>query len=171
LPNVARDEAVNERTRNGDTLSSLLAWIEATTPARSVAASVSLTAWLSAFHLIGFTILIGSALVAGLRAVGALLPQASLGDVLRPAHRMISLGLAISVTTGGLLFAARATEVAANGTFRLKMLLLVTAVAFQGLALGSVKVAHSERARAAGAISLALWLALALAACAFILLE
>ena len=152
-------------------MSALLAWIEATTPARSVAASVSVTAWLSAFHLIGFTILMGSALVAGLRAVGALLNRASLDDVVRPAHRMISLGLAMSVTTGGLLFAARATEIAENGTFRLKMLLLVAAVGFQILALGPKGRAQRQRARAAGAIALALWLALTLTACAFILLE
>jgi hypothetical protein len=73
------------------------------------------------------------------------------------------IGLAISVTTGVLLFAARATDVSANATFQLKMLLLLVAVVCH--------FAVAPRARAGAVVSLAAWLALAVTACAFILLE
>ena len=152
----------------------LFAWIETTSVARATAESLALTAALSAIHLLGFTLVMGSALLANLKRLGALLPRVSRAEVLRPANRAILLGLAISVATGALLFAARATTVSANGTFQLKMALLLTAAAFHFVVgrdehvEGSVA---SPRARVGAALSLALWLALAVTACAFILLE
>jgi hypothetical protein len=154
---------------------SLLDWIETTAVARDVAGSAALTAWLSATHALGFTLVIGSALVANLRALGALLPRSPLRDVIAPANRAILIGLTISVATGVLLFSARAVEAAANGTFQLKMLLLIAAAAFQFTILRAVAVRERlparNRAVAAGAAGLLLWLGLAVTACAFILLE
>jgi len=134
-----------------------------------VAASTQITAWLSAVHVVGFAVVTGSALVANLRGLGVLFPASTLGDVLRPANRAIVLGLAISVATGAPLFAARAAEVAANGTFQLKMLLLAAAVICQFAPLGEPMSELATRLVAGG--RLMLWLGLALAACAFILLE
>jgi uncharacterized protein YacL len=153
---------------------SLFAWIETTSAARATAESLALTAALSAIHVLGFTLVMGSALLANLKRLGALLPQCSVAEVLRPANRAILVGLAISVTTGALLFAARATAVSANGTFQLKMLLLLAAAAFH-FAVGRNDYVQGSRvaprARAGAAVSLALWFALAVTACAFILLE
>src|SRR5262245_31138620 len=150
----------------------MLDWIEATGVARSVAASGAITAWLSAAHAVGFALVIGSALVANLRGVGAVLRQCSLADVVRPANRAIALGLAVSVATGLLLFAARAAEAGANGTFRLKMLVLIAAVVVQFAAVRGADPRDVPRdARAASAVALALWLCLALTAFAFVLLE
>ena len=83
------------------------------------------------------------------------------------------VGLAISIATGVVLFSARATEVAENGTFRLKMLLLVLAVLihFVFQAPEAKRVDAPRRVRTASAVSLTLWLGLAATACAFILLE
>ena len=141
----------------------LFAWIEATALAKAIAESLTLTATLSAVHLLGFTLVMGSALVGNLRLLGWLLSQHAADQVLRPCNRAITIGLATSVTTGALLFAARATAVGVNGTFQLKMLLLLAAAAFQ--------FAYAPRARVGAAVSLALWLALAVTACVFILLE
>ena len=154
---------------------SLFDWIETTAVARDVASSAVLTAWLSATHVLGFTLVIGSALVANLRALGALLQRSTLRDVIAPANRAILIGLTISVATGALLFSARAAEAAANGAFQLKMLLLVAAAAFQFTILRAVaareRLPARNRAVAAGAAGLSLWLGLAVTACAFILLE
>jgi uncharacterized protein YacL len=155
-------------------MDSLFEWLEATAVARTAAESLMLTAWLSAIHLLGFTLVMGSALLANLRRLGALLPQCPVAEVLRPANRAIVAGLAISVATGAPLFAAHATAVSANGTFQLKMVLLVTAAAFH-FAVGRIDGARgyvvSPSVRVGSAASLALWLALAVTACAFILLE
>ena len=155
-------------------MDSLFAWIETTAVARATANSLALTAALSAIHLLGFTLVMGSAVLANLKRLGALLPTCSVAEVLRPANRAILVGLAISAATGALLFAARATAVSANGMFQLKMLLLVTAAAFHFVvgrndrAQDSVASPHT---RVGAALSLALWFALAVTACAFILLE
>jgi hypothetical protein len=150
----------------------MLDWLEATAVARSVAASATVTAWLSAVHAVGFALVTGSALVANLRGVGAVLRQCPLADVVRPANRAIALGLAVSAATGLLLFAARAADVGANGPFRVKMLLLIAAAGVQLTLVRAAAARGATRsARAAGAAALALWLGLVLAAFAFVLFE
>ncbi len=128
-------------------MQSLLDWISATRVARGVADSATLTAWLSAVHALAFTLVIGSALVANLRALGALLTRTELHDIVAPANRAILIGLTVSVVTGGLLFSARAVEAAANGWFQLKMLLLVIAAVFQFtiLARGGARTVRCAR--------------------------
>ena len=155
-------------------MDTLLAWIETTGIARRVAESSTLTASLSAIHLLGFTVVMGGALVANLRLLGAVFPQRPMSDVTRPASRGILLGLAISLLTGTLLFSARATAVSTNGAFQLKMLLLVAAAVFHFTVHRSVAAGASDAlqgARATGAIGLSLWVSVALAGCAFILFE
>lgn len=143
-------------------MDALFAWIESTTLATSIAESLALTAALSAIHLLGFTLVMGAALVGNLRLLGWLLARGAADQVLRPCNRAIASGILISATTGALLFAARATAVSMNGTFQLKMLLLMTATVFHFT---------FARTRIGAAVSLSLWTALAVTACVFILLE
>jgi hypothetical protein len=155
-------------------VSAILSWIEATRVATTVAESATLTAWLSAVHVVGFALVTGAALVANLRGLGALFSRIESADVLVAANRAIALGLAISVATGALLFAARAADAGANGTFQLKMLLLLGAATFQFAIVGGRGAAERRSAQASrvvSAVALALWLGLALAAFAFLLLE
>ena len=155
-------------------LASFFEWVETTGVARTVGESLAVTAWLSAAHIVGFTLVMGAALVANLRMLGVVLPERAAAEVVAPASRAIILGLAVSMTTGALLFSPRATSAAANGTFQLKMLLLVSAATFHlavaaPLARGSGVDTRVPRILAAA--GLALWIGLALAACAFILFE
>jgi hypothetical protein len=155
-------------------LESVLAWVETTTVATTVGQSLLLTASLSAIHLLGFTLVTGGALVANLRLLGALLPQYPVIEITRPASRGIALGLAISIATGLLLFAGKATAVSANGTFQLKMLLLVAAALFHFTWHRRVArrgAASVRLLQVTGALGLSLWVGLALAGCAFILFE
>ncbi len=155
-------------------MSAILHWIEATSVAMTVADSATLTAWLSAAHVVGFALVTGAALVANLRGLGALFSRTGASEVLVPANRAIVLGLAISVATGALLFAARAVDAGANGEFQLKMLLLLGATTFQFAFVGGRGAVERRSARASRLVSvvaLALWLGLALAAFAFLLLE
>lgn len=151
-----------------------LAWLETTAVAQSIGASLYLTASLSAVHLLGFTLIMGGALAVNLRLVGALLPGSPLRDISRTASRAILLGLAISLTTGLLLFSPRAVGTALNSTFQLKVLLVVVATALHftvvhrpGRRLGT----SLPLQRAIGAIGVSVWLALAVVACWFILFE
>ena len=151
-----------------------LEWCQATGVAATVRDSLLLTGALSAVHLLGFTLVTGGALVSNLRLLGALFPQYPVADVSRPASRGIAVGLALSLTTGLLLFAPRAIAASANGTFQLKMLLLLSAAIFQvTLHRSAARSPHASTRllRMIGVVGLALWFGLALASCAFILLE
>ena len=153
-------------------MGSVFEWIESTRLASTIGGSVQLTAVLSATHLLGFTLVTGGALVANLRAAGLLFPGRSLAEIVRPAGRGIAVGLTVSVLTGLLSAAPRAVAVSGNGTFQLKMALLVAAALFQFTLHRRIRrAAPASLVRAAGAIGLSLWLALAVTACAFILLE
>jgi hypothetical protein len=150
-----------------------LAWLESTSVAGTVGGSLTLTASLSASHLLGFTLLSGASFVLHLRLVGVMLQRTALLEVSRPAGVLVAIGLAVSIVTGFLLFAPRATAVAANGIFQTKMSLLVIAVVWQAtVQYRLARTTPSPRsARAIGSVGLVVWLGLAVTACAFILLE
>jgi hypothetical protein len=150
------------------------AWLQATTVATTIANSTPLTAGLSAVHLVGFALLMGGALLSSLRMAGAFLADRPVIDITGSADRGVALGLGISVTTGILLFSARASGAAQNSLFQLKMCVLVVAAAFHF----TVHRRRTRRAsaspgllRAIGVTGLTLWIGVALAACAFIFLE
>jgi hypothetical protein len=151
-----------------------LSWLQATPLAATVGGSVLLTAALSSIHLVGFTLIMGAAIVSNLRLIGVLLPGRTATEVTAPAARAILLGLSISIVTGALLFAPRALAAADNGIFRAKMLLLVTATAFHFSLHRGISREPSParwRVRLIGALGLALWAGLALSGAAFILIE
>jgi len=142
--------------------------------AHTVGESQMLTASLSALHLIGFTLVMSSALVSGLRMIGVTLREVSAINVVRPATRTLLIGLTISAVTGSLLFVPRAAGAAANSIFRLKLTLLLGAILMHFIVTRRVArrgAGDTGAQRAAGAVGLALWVGVALAGCAFILLE
>ena len=155
-------------------LASLFASLERTPLAKAIGSSTTLLASLSAVHLIGFTLIMGGAVVSNLRLAGMLFPMRTLGEIRRPAERGMLIGLLVSVTTGFLLFSARATDASRNSLFQIKMLALVAAVVCQFVLQPRVVPAEGDPgvgARSMGVIGLILWFALAVAACAFLLLE
>lgn len=141
--------------------------------ARFISESQVMTASLSSFHLLGFTLVMGSGVLCSLRLLGAILPDQPSVAVVRPATRVLLVGLSISLLTGGLLVVPRAYGAAMNPMFRLKMLLLAVGVGVHFVLVrpasryGSTAVTR----RALGAASLMVWLGLAVSASAFILLE
>jgi hypothetical protein len=154
-------------------MASFFGWVEGTRLAITVRDSLPLTGALSAVHLLGFTLATGGALVANLNLLGLLFRERPAIEVTRPASRGIAVGVVLSIITGALLFAPRATAASANSTFQIKMLLLVVAAAFHAVihrrvAAGSAGVALRRTTAIAG---IALWTSLAVAGCAFILLE
>ena len=152
----------------------MLEFLQASRLAHVVGESQMLTATLSSLHLLGFTTIMGSALVSNLRMLGVLLPEQPATDITRPTSRALAVGLVLSAITGALLFMPRAQGAAANPTFRLKLTLIVAAalVHFAAQRRYALRADRSRgTARLVGVTGLALWLGVALAACAFILLE
>ena len=137
-----------------------------------IAQSSLVTGLLSGLHLLGLTLVVGGALVSGLRRLGFVLVDRPVADVTRPISRGMSIGLAVSVSTGLLLFAPRATAAARNSFFQTKMILLLAAAVFQfAVAWRPDANARARMLKITGSIQLALWFGVALAGCAFILIE
>lgn len=153
-------------------MAALLTWIESAALARWVGGSLPATAALSAVHALGFTVVLGGAVVFNLRLLGGVLAARPSAEIAAGAARVVATGLVLSVATGLLLFSAKAGAVAANEFFQMKMLFLAGAALLHFLACRHVERRHSAVAeRLIGAAGVALWIALALAACAFFLLE
>lgn len=129
---------------------------------------------LSAFHLIGFTLVMSAALATNLHLSGVLLADRPAVELVRPATRLLLAGLAVSVLTGALMFLPRAASAAANPMFRSKLALLagatVLALVIQPR-LTARATTPGAGSRLLGGAGLLLWFGVALAACAFILLE
>jgi hypothetical protein len=109
-------------------MNGLTSWLEMTAVAAAVRESVLLTGFLSGLHLVGMTLIGGSALVSGMRMIGIAFAEFPASDVTRVTRRNIAAGVTISVVSGMLLFAPRASTAIGSGYFQLKMLLLAAAV-------------------------------------------
>ena len=152
----------------------LLGWLQSTALAQTVAESLLLTGFLSSVHLLGLTLIVGSALVSSLRLIGVMLPASPVRSVTDPAGLGIWVGLTISVVTGVLLVAPRGPYAADNGFFQTKMLLLAAAVVVHATLYRRVTRRHDSTPmmlRLTGALGLSLWSGVAVAGCAYILLE
>jgi hypothetical protein len=146
---------------------SLVAELIAAVEGSSFASFVSLTpfayAVLSAAHIIGIALLVGSIVPVDLRLLGVLGPQfdAALASLVRIAV----LGFATAASSGAALASVRLGEYASNPAFLGKMALLAAAglnAAVLRIACGSLEGlwAHSPAgARRSGALSLLFWTA------------
>lgn len=155
-------------------LAPLLASIETSRIATTVGGSTRLLGFVSAIHLLGMTVVAGGALVSSLGLLGVLFPVRPVSKMTTSVEQGVTFGLPISVGSGLLLFAPRASAAAENGIFVTKMLLLAAAAVFHFTVYRRIvrRVdAPNSLLRTVGAAGLVLWLGVAVAGCAYILLE
>jgi hypothetical protein len=155
------------------TIATIVTQLQATSLAKTIGGSTTLTAFLSGVHLVGMTLIAGGALVFTTRAfrlAGDPDPKVRLRTV---EARVITGGLLISIMTGVLLVLPRFAAAVANPIFVTKMLLLLAAAAWH-LTLGR-REARSASATAGGRATvtteLLLWYAVVVAGCVFLLYE
>ena len=155
-------------------ISSVLEWLTRTEVATALNRSSYLMGVLSSVHLLGLTLIVGSTFVSCMRCFGSLLPEQPLSAVTRPAGKVVALGFAISLATGLLMFTPRATTVASDTAFRIKMILLLAAVVFNFVLYRYTARSDSIRPpmlHHMGLLGLALWLGVAIAGCVFLVVE
>jgi len=147
--------------------------IEASSLATTIRDSTILTGGLSGLHLIGLTLLVGSALVSSASLAGFVTNDQPVAELTRAARRVSVIGLCISIATGLLLVSFRLSMSTASRAFQLKMLFIVAAALFQFLV--SMPAARGRRTALspglAGGITFLLWFGVVLCGCAFILFE
>jgi uncharacterized protein YacL len=155
-------------------LAPFFARLQSSGVATTIGQSQLLTGLLSSIHLLGLALLVGGTLVSSLRLLGVILPDRPVAEVTGAPGRGIVIGLVISVVSGLLLFAPRASTAVQNGIFQVKMLLLSAAALFYFAFYRNVARGGDDarlRLRFTGALGIVLWFGVVLAGCAFILLE
>ena len=119
-------------------------------------------------HIVGFAILVGSVVMFDLRVLG-LSKQVSVRALARHLLPWSWASLALIVPTGFLMFLAHAGDFLANGTFQLKMALLMAAginavvfhtIPYPSVAAWDTKVAAPLAARVSVIVSIVLWVAI-----------
>ena len=141
-----------------------LVWIETTAVAAAMRGSLWLYPIVEITHIVGFVVLVGAAVMFDLRLLGV---SPTLPASLMARHHLpwARAALLLVVPSGLLMFAAHATEFAANPAFRLKLVLLalagLNALAFHRGSFRSVAAWESHAvpaaARVAAVASLVLW--------------
>jgi hypothetical protein len=119
-------------------------------------------------HLFGLTLLLGSVIVMSLRLVGIFLRDRPTGEVRQVTGRVAIIGLVVMMASGLLVFTGGAEAYYSGYWFRLKMTLLVVAVAFHFTVARVVSNAPAGRFPAivnvlTGVVGLLLWFSVGLA--------
>jgi hypothetical protein len=142
-----------------------LVWLETTGLAAAMREWLWLYPTIEILHIIGFSVLVGAAVLFDLRLLGVSpsVPVTALSGHLLPWAR---LSLVLIVPTGLSMFTAHATEMAANPAFQLKLVLIAAAGlnalvfhlnVFREVESWNVRAAAPPAARLSAVFSLILW--------------
>lgn len=144
-------------------LASVLLWIEGTSPARLIGTAPFVYPIVSAIHLFGIALVLGSIVPVDLRLLRVVGPQ--LDPALPLLISMASVGVAVAVPSGVLLASVRIGDYAGNPAFLAKLLILAAA-ALNALLLRLLSGTRRVTAmvgrpagKVAAAVSLLLWIA------------
>jgi hypothetical protein len=119
-------------------------------------------AGLLTIHLFGLTLLLGAVVVSSLRLIGVFLRARPIAEVRRTTGPVAIAGLIIMIASGLLIFTGGAEAYYSGYWFRLKMVLLLVAIAFHFTVQRAVASADTGRFPAVvnaltGLVGLLLW--------------
>ncbi|NKN37322.1 hypothetical protein HFC70_13250 [Agrobacterium sp. a22-2] len=136
-------------------------WIETIPLVRMIVTIPGLYPAISALHILGIALLVGSIAIVDLRLLGVL--SAKLDEALSDLMRMALVGFAVAASTGLLLVSVQIDHYASNPAFLTKMAILLVAgtnAVLLRAAAGAAdirRVLDTSRGRIAAALSLAVW--------------
>lgn len=129
---------------------------------------------LSGLHLVGFTLVVGTALVAGLHMAGVAFADRPSREVIATTSRVMAVGIIASLLTGAMQATPRAGAALTNWIFVSKMTLLAAAVLAQWVVprfAARADAGATFQLRIWSVVTTALWLAVGVMGAAYILLE
>jgi hypothetical protein len=143
-------------------------WVDETWVSKVINDSKWLFPAIEGIHIVALALLFGTVIVLNLRLLGIGVQQRPASELLRELQPWTLCSLIVILTTGILLFAAEATKSFRSTPFRIKMVLLVSAIAFHYLV--SQKIVdrdtgqtHPVLARSAAVFAIALWVSVGFA--------
>lgn len=142
-------------------------WVQYSEPLIAMRGSPWLFPVIATIHLMGLAVIGGAVLLVDLRLLGCGLRRQPVAQLAQDAERWLLTGLAISLSTGVLLFMCFATKYYYLTFFWVKMAALVLVVAFTYSVRRRVVMVDETRASTAAGrlvalVSLALWTTVAL---------
>lgn len=142
-------------------------WLDNSPLAVAIREWNGLFATIETFHVIALVQVAGSIFLIDLRLMGLASRKYPVAQMLREILPYTWVGFAVAAVSGSLMFVSHATQYYGNFSFRMKMLLLLTAgvnmltfhlLTYRGVANWTL---HPPRAaKIAGAVSVVLWIAI-----------
>jgi hypothetical protein len=114
-------------------------------------------------HIVALALLFGAVIVLNLRLLGIMQRQRPAADLGRELAPWILCSLVIILTTGVMLFFSEATRSFHSGPFRLKMVLLVSAIFFHYVVSKRIMNREDLLAKAAAVFAILLWVSVGFA--------
>jgi hypothetical protein len=142
--------------------------LQASRPAHAIAETNHMViAVFQIVHVFGFIFLLAPSFLLVLRLLGLVLPDQPVEYILRGSRPLVGLGLAMTLSSGVLMFLTGPLHYYANSAFDLKMVFLLAALVIQALVflvLGSRRAVPLSLARVGVSLSIVAWLAVSVAA-------
>jgi len=151
-----------------DSLYPIFRWIDTTTISKAINNSKWLFPAIEGVHIVALALLFGAVIVLNLRVLGIGIRQRRASDLAQELAPWTFCSLLIILTTGILLFAAEATKSFHSTPFRIKIVLLVTAIVFhytvsRRIMNGGDALAHPRLAKGAAVFAIVLWMSVGFA--------
>jgi len=146
-----------------------LQWLQTTGFATAIREGDTLFPWIECVHVLTITFVVGSIAAVDLRLLGLASRDRRFSRLNAEIVPLTWAAFAVALTSGFLLFSAKAVQYGANLSFELKMGLLLLAglnmtvfqlLTFRGVAAWDAGPSTPPSAKLAGALSLTLWIAI-----------
>ena len=151
-----------------DSLYPIFKWIDTTSISKVINDSKWLFPAIEGVHIVALALLFGAVIVLNLRVLGIGMRQRSASDLAQELAPWTFCSLLIILATGLLLFAAEATKSFRSTPFRIKIVLLVTAILFHYTVSRRIMsrdggAAHPMLAKTAAVFAIVLWMSVGFA--------
>jgi hypothetical protein len=143
-------------------------WANNTWLGKTISDSIWLFPAIEGVHIVALALLFGAAIILNLRLMGVTLRDKSRPVIVDELAPWTFCSLIVILTTGVLLFFSEATKMFHSGPFRLKIVLLLAAIAFhygvsRRLMMKEDSALPSMLAKAAAVFGIALWVSVGFA--------
>jgi hypothetical protein len=144
---------------------SFASWLQHTSAAEAIRSVPWPIPVIEIFHIAGMVLVFGTILILNLRVFGLILRSEPVSEIAQDLTPLTLTGLVVQLVSGSLLFMVSATKFTENPIFRIKIAMVIAAVAYHFGIHRKVAIAHetqAHRLRLSAAVSLVLWAAVVL---------
>ena len=150
------------------TLFPFFKWANNTWLGHTVSDSIWLFPAIEGVHIVALALLLGAILVLNLRLMGVLMRERSLPQLFRELETWTLSSLIVILVTGAMLFASEAVKTFYSYSFRIKIVLLLTAIVFHyTISRRLMRKPESELSpllgKVAGSVAILLWVSVGFA--------